>query len=512
MSKEIFFGNDFRTSILKGAEVFANTVTKTMGPFSGTVMMSRMGGLLQTKDGVTVAREINLKNPVANMGCQVLKEACIKVNDEAGDGTTTTACLTHALLKEGHKLIVAGHDPVTLQREMQVASEKVITALWNNAFPVEKEEELHSVAMISCNGDIEVADVLTEACLAVGKDGTVVIEEGNSMGIEMDFKEGFELDCGAISSYFMDNKLEKKLVSPLVAVVPKVITSMKDVFSMLEESSQFPQNELLLICYGLEGEALKFMTTNHVKGVCTSMPINIAGVSLRRAEYMKDIAALCGCEVLEEDQYDITKFNTEWFGSCVEVFVQNKKTVFTAFEEAEESIDKRCRELETDLASAISDYDRDNIQQRISKLKGGFCLVSVGGATEAAMKEKRARIEDALGAVQSALRTGIVAGGGASYLWASQVLSDEGGEGLLKRALRKPMETIVGNGNQNGDYAVEMLLREGENCWSGWNVRKKEVMDLYHNKVIDPLLVAEKVVESSISVAGTMLTAEAGIV
>ena len=254
------------------------------------------------------------------------------------------------------------------------------------------------------------------------------------------------------------------------------------------------------------------MTTNHVKGVCTSMPINIAGVSLRRAEYMKDIAALCGCEVLEEDQYDITKFNTEWFGSCVEVFVQNKKTVFTAFEEAEESIDKRCRELETDLASAISDYDRDNIQQRISKLKGGFCLVSVGGATEAAMKEKRARIEDALGAVQSALRTGIVAGGGASYLWASQVLSDEGGEGLLKRALRKPMETIVGNGNQNGDYAVEMLLREGENCWSGWNVRKKEVMDLYHNKVIDPLLVAEKVVESSISVAGTMLTAEAGIV
>lgn len=512
MSKEIYFGSDFRSHIMQGAERFATTVTKTMGPFSGTVMMNRMGGLLQTKDGVTVAREINLKHPVANMGCQVLKEACVKVNDEAGDGTTSTACLTNAILKEGHKLITAGFDPVTIQRELQAASEKVIKNLWENAFPVEQESELHSVAMISCNGDIEVADVLTEACLAVGKDGTVVIEEGNSMGIEMDFKEGFELSCGAISSHFLNGGLEKKLVSPLVAVVPKVITSMKDVHSMLEESSQFPQNDLLLICYGVEGEALKFLTTNHVKGVCSSMPINIAGVSLRRAEYMKDIAALCGCEVLEGEQYDLTKFNTDWFGSCLEVLVQEKKTVFTAFDEAEATIEKRVTELQNDMASSVSDYDRDDIQQRISKLKGGFCLVSVGGHTELAMKEKRARIEDALGAVQSALKTGIVAGGGASYLWASQVLSDDGGEGILKRALRKPMETIVGNAGENGDFAVEMLLRDGENCWSGWNVRKKAVMDLYANKVIDPLLVAEKVVESAVSVAGVMLTAEAGIV
>ena len=511
MSKEIFFGNDFRTQILKGAEIFSTTVTKTMGPFSGTVMMTRMGGLLQTKDGVTVAREINLKHPVANMGCQVLKEACIKVNDEAGDGTTTTACLTNAILKEAHKLIVAGYDPVTLQRELLAAMETVVKELWQNAFPVEEEAEVHSVAMISCNGDLEVADALTEACLAVGKDGTVVIEEGNSLGIEIDFKEGFELNCGAVSSYFLEG-IERKLVSPLVAIVPKVITSMKDVYSMLEESSQFPNNELLLICYGLEGEALKFMTTNHVKGVCKSMPINIAGVSLRRAEYMKDIAALCGCEVLEEDQYDITKFNTEWFGSCLEVFVQEKKTVFTSFEEAEESIEKRCRELQTEMGSAVSDYDRDNITKRISKLKGGFCLVSVGGFTESAMKEKRARIEDALGAVQSALRSGIVAGGGSSYLWASRVLNDEGGEGILKRALRKPLETIVRNANQNGDFAVEMLLLNGENEWSGWDVRGKKVIDLYKSKIIDPLLVAEKVVESACSVAGIMLTAEAGIV
>jgi chaperonin GroEL len=512
MSKEIYFGDDFRTQILKGAEIFAKTVTRTMGPFSGTVMMNRMGGLLQTKDGVTVAREIHLPDPVANMGCQVLKEACIKVNDEAGDGTTTTACLTNAILREAHKMVAAGHCPMKLQRELLDAMKKVVDVLWENAYPVEEESELHSVAMISCNGDREVADVLTEACLAVGKDGTVVIEEGNGLGIDMDFKEGFEISCGAVSRHFMNDALEKKLVSPLVAVVPKVITSMKDVFSMLEESSQFPQNELLLICYGLEGEALKFMTTNHVKGVCTSMPINIAGVSLRRAEYMKDIAALCGCAVLEEDQYDITKFNTEWFGSCMEVLVQEKNTVFTAFDEAEDTIEKRVTELQNDMASAISDYDRDDITKRISKLKGGFCLVSVGGHTELAMKEKRARIEDALGAVQSALKTGIVAGGGASYLWASQVLSDKGGEGVLKRALRKPMQTIIENASENGDFAVEMLLRDGVDVWHGWDARKKEVVNLYERKIIDPLLVAEKAVESSVSVAALMITAEAGIV
>ena len=512
MSKEIFFGNDFRTQILKGAEIFASTVTKTMGPYSGTVMMNRMGGLLQTKDGVTVAREVNLKQPVANMGCQVLKEACIKVNDEAGDGTTTTACLSNAILREAHKLIVAGYDPMTLQRQMSVGAAKVADALYANAFPVEEEHELHSVAMVSCNGDLEIADVLTEACLAVGKDGTVVIEEGTSIGIDMDFKEGFELNCGAVSSHFLNGGFERKLISPLVAVVPKVISSMKDVHSMLEESSQFPQNELLLLCYGVQGEALKFLATNHVKGVCSSMSVNIAGVSLRRGEYMKDLAALCGCSVLEEDQYDLTKFDPSWFGSCLEVLVQEKKTVFSSFEEAEESIDKRCQELGRDIASAISDYDRDNIQQRISKLKGGFCLVSVGGHTESAMKEKRARIEDALGAVQSALRSGIVAGGGACYLWASLDLSDEGGEGILKRALRKPMETIVGNARQNGDYAVETLLRDGGNAWHGWDIRQKTVIDLYQSKIIDPLLVALKVVESSVSVAGTLLMAEAGIV
>ena len=516
MSKDIVFGDEFRKGIIEGAAVFAKTVTSTMGPRSGTVMINRMGGLLQTKDGVTVAREINLKQPVMNMGCQILKEACIKVNDEAGDGTTTTACLTNALLLEANRLVVAGVPPIKLQRELQAAMIKVRDCLIEDSFAVEEEEELKAVANISCNGDEEVAEVLTEACLAVGKDGLVVIEEGNSMGIEMEFKEGLELNCGAVSSYFLNGKTERKLVSPLVAVVPKVITSMKDVYSMLEESSQFPQNELLLICYGVEGEALKFLVQNHVKNVCHSMPINVAGVSLKRAEYLKDIAAFCGCEVLEEDRFDIQKFDTEWFGSCLEILVQDKRSVFQPFDEAEDTINARCVQLENELNRAVSDYDRDNIQQRISKLKGGFCLVKVGGITEASMKEKRARIEDALGAVQSALRSGIVAGGGTAYLMASRVLSDRGGEGILKRALQKPMQTIVDNAHQDGRYVVRTLLdrfASGENSnWVGWDLKEQKQIDMYENKIIDPLWVALKAVESSVSVASTLIMAEAGIV
>ena len=268
--------------------------------------------------------------------------------------------------------------------ELLAAMNTVVKELWQNAYPVEEEAEVHSVAMISCNGDLEVADALTEACLAVGKDGTVVIEEGNSLGIEIDFKEGFELNCGAVSSHFLDG-IERKLVSPLVAIVPKVITSMKDVYSMLEESSQFPNNELLLICYGLEGEALKFMATNHVKGVCKSMPINIAGVSLRRAEYMKDIAALCGCEVLEEGQYDSRSLIRNGLGRVWRSLFKTRKRSsppLTNPKKVSKSVVVSCKPKWEILA----DYDRDNILNL--KTERWLLLVSVGGVTESAMKEK----------------------------------------------------------------------------------------------------------------------------
>ena len=512
MSKEIYFGSDLRKRILAGAQIFAKTITKTYGPRSGTVMMNRMGGLLQTKDGVTVARELHLKDPVQDMGCQILKEACIKVNDMVGDGTTTTACITSALVEEANKLVVAGHCPMQMSREIQEAGNKAAEIIQSFALPVEEENELYRVALISCNGDREVAKALTEASLAVGKHGTVAIEDGVSLGIELDFKEGMEINKGAASSYFIDG-IERKLVSPLVAVIPKDLVSAEDVTSVLEESSQWPDNDLLIVCKSISGQALQTMVVNHTKGIVRSCAISVSGASLRQNDILADIAAICGCNVLENEQgYDHRNFDPEWFGSCMEINVQEKKSTFMAFEEAQESIQKRISEIQGDMQSSKSDYDRDRYQERIAKLSDGFCLVRVGGHTEAAMKEKRARIEDALGAVQSALRSGIVAGGGSIYLHTSMLLSDKGGEGILKRALKKPLRTLIRNAQQEDGYVCRYLEENSESHWSGWDVYNEKMVDMYEIGVIDPLEVAVEAVQTSVSIGALLITTECAIV
>ena len=255
------------------------------------------------------------------------------------------------------------------------------------------------------------------------------------------------------------------------------------------------------------------MVVNHTKGVVRSCAVSVAGSSLRQTDVLADIAAVCGCEVLNQDQgYNTKDFNPEWFGSCAEVLVQEKKTVFMSFEEAQESIQKRIREIQNDMQSSKSDYDRDRYQERIAKLSDGFCLVKVGGHTEAAMKEKRARIEDALGAVQSALRSGIVAGGGCSYLYASLCLGDEGAEGILKRALRAPFRTIVKNAQQEDGYVYKNLLEKHENVWEGWDLYNEEIVNMYSIGVFDPLEVAEQAVLNAVSVASLLMTAECAIV
>lgn len=513
MSKDIYFGSDMRSRILKGALLFSKTITKTYGPRSGTVMMNRMGGLLQTKDGVTVARELHLKDPVENMGCQVLKEACVNVNDEVGDGTTTTACIASAIIQEAHKLVIAGYDPMQISRDLKTASKKVIEEIQNNALPVEEESELLHVALISCNNDRQVAEALTEASLAVGKNGTVAIEDGDSLGIELEFREGLDINKGAASRYFIDG-IERKMISPLVAVIPKDLVAADDVTSVLEESSQWPDNDLLLICKSISGQALQTMVVNHTKGVVRSCAVSIAGSSLRQNDILEDIAAVCGCEVLNQDQGYYTKqFNPEWFGSCAEVLVQEKKTVFMAFEEAQDSIQKRIAEIQHDMLSSKSDYDNDRYQERIAKLSDGFCLVKVGGHTEAEMKEKRARIEDALGAVQSALRSGIVAGGGCSYLYASECLNNDNvAEGILKRALQAPFKTIVKNAQQEEGYVFRNLLEKHENKWQGWDLYNEKIVDMYAIGVFDPLEVAEQAITNAVSVASLLITAECAVV
>ena len=528
--RDIFFGLDNRERLLKGALTFSKAITRTMGPRSGIVIMDRMAGMLATKDGVTVARELTLKDPVENMGCSVLKEACINVNDEAGDGTTTTACLSTAILKEGHSLVVAGFEPMEMVKGLNQGAELVKEYLYSISADVDNKKSLQRVAMISSNHDKEIADTISEACLAVGKNGTVVIEDGQGLGLELDLKDGMEIDRGAVSTHFLDQQVTREISNPLVAVIPKVLTTASDVISMLEVSSQWPDNDLLVICMGIEGEALKTMLVNHTKAIVKSCGVKAHGFGHRQRDYLEDIAVFGGADVVDTTMgYDLSDFQAEWFGTFKKAYISDKKSVFMPIEEVDESLQDRVVALKSELDNCKHEYDRDKLQERIAKLQGGFAIVRVGGHSEQGIKERRARIEDTLGAVQSALREGVVPGGGTAYYSASDLLNAyaqkfEGptkqGMMLLVRALRAPMFQLAKNSETVGEVVALRInqardLEDDEDVrdWIGWDAITNEVRDLASGKmVIDPLTVSVSALMNSVSVSGLLLTCEASIV
>lgn len=503
----------------------ADTVAVTYGPHGRTVMLDRMAGLLTTKDGVTVAREVGLEDPIEEAGCKILREACIKVNDEAGDGTTTTAVLAAAIMREGHRLIVAGHDPNQIVRGIRKTVEGVTELIEEMATPVKGEELLHQVAMVSCNGDEEVANALTEACMAVGKDGTVVIEPSERREISLVFKEGVEYPSGPSSPSFLGTNTERTMEDPLVAVIIGVLSSAQDVIPVLEEASQFPNNELILIADSIEAEALATISMNDRQGVVRCVPFGGSGLGLQRRGPMEDIAALAGATIADKSLgNDHRQFQAEWFGSFRHAAITMSKAVFTAHDEAHDGVQARIEKLKDEMASSVHEYDRDKLRERIAKLQGGMCILKVGGDTEAEIKERRARIEDALGAVQSALRHGVVPGGGTPYLWASTFveLCDElegdeavGGK-ILLHALEAPLHRLASNAFKKADGVVDKvrdgLLSVDNPPTFGWDGRQDVYRDLLeHPMVIDPLLVTLCALRSAVSVATTLLTAEASI-
>lgn len=522
--KQVVIGLPARKSLLSGALCLADTVAVTYGPHGRTVMLDRMAGLLTTKDGVTVAREIGLEDAIEDAGCKILREACIKVNDEAGDGTTTTAVLAAAILREGHRLIVAGHDPNQIVRGIRKAAEAVSELVESIAVPVKGEELLRQVAMVSCNGDEEVANALTEACMAVGKDGTVVIEPSERREITLVFKEGVEYPSGPSSPSFIGTDTERTMEDPLVAVIVGVLSSALDVIPVLEEASQFPRNELILIADSIEAEALATISMNDRQGVVRCVPFGGSGLGLQRRGPMEDIAALAGATLADKSVgNDHRAFSSEWFGSFRHAAITASKAVFTAHEEAHDGVQARIEKLKDEMASSVHEYDRDKLRERIAKLQGGMCILKVGGDTEAEIKERRARIEDALGAVQSALRHGVVPGGGSAYLWAStfdsvcdELDGDErvGGKVLL-RALEAPLHRLASNAFKKADAVVENvtdLMLTNNQPWAGWDGRQ----DVYRSfredpMVIDPVLVTTSALRAAVSVASTLLTVEASI-
>jgi len=524
----ILYGAENRRRLLLGTQLFAKTVCVTYGPQGRNVILDRAAGMLVTKDGVTVAREIDLADPVANMACQALKEACIKVNNEAGDGTTTAACVAAAILREGCKLVAGGHNPVHMARGIQLAAQAAVAVVYDDmAHPIQTQAQLEKVALIASNGDAEVSANMAEAVMAVGKNGTVSIEDGSGVETVLIFKEGMEIDRGAASMHFLKDGIERVFDGPIVAVLGGTLSTVDDVLDLCEEATTFGGRPLVVFCENIQGEALKTMilndssTDHNFEFVAIVSPGNFD----RKIDYLGDIAALAGADVVDPRKGMSWKtWNADWFGGLRSVRVQAKKTTLVAHDEASEVIQERIQTIHAQYQHTTSQFDTDRLNERLAVMEGGLCIMQIGAHTESELKEKRARVEDALGAVQAALAEGIVPGGGTAYLAAYQAIVGQcpiddievkAGWGVLADALKAPLTQLAINAGFNGEYMVEKLLdaRGPDWCsWLGWDALKDEFRDFdLDGTVIDPTRVVAAVIEAAASSASTLMTSEASV-
>lgn len=528
--RRIHNGSEARRHLLKGAQVLAKAVSVTYGPFGRTVLMDRMAGLLATKDGVTVAREIDLEHHVQNMGCQILKECCVKVNTDAGDGTTSTAIIAAALIEEGNKLATAGLDPMQIAAAFKAAAECSIDLIRGQRVSVQNQKDLEHVAMIASNGDIDVSAALAEACMAVGRDGTVAIEDGRSVGIELVFKEGMEIDRGVAAGAFLGTSgSERILEGPLVAVIGGSLTKVEDVQSVMEIASQWPQNHLLVFCEDISGDALKMAVMNDQQGVMHNVFVPSPGFHGKKKDYLKDLAALAGADFIDPEVENHQSWDADWFGGLRQATLRDRSSTLVAYEEAEEIIATRVEEIRNEMNFLTSEFDRDKCKERLAKLSGGLCIMQVGGYTEAELKERRARIEDALGAVQAALAEGVLPGAGTSYLFASEYLlnvvpeafsedpSYMAGWNAFAKALQRPLKVLAQNAGFDGPEIVQSVLdyrqtTEQDEFWCGWDAKENKIRRLSDEPAIyDPVPVFVAVLRAAASVAGMLLTVEASI-
>jgi chaperonin GroEL len=526
MPKRIDTNLDARNKLLRGAKLLAKTVGVTYGPKGRTAMLDRLAGLLATKDGVTVAREVVLADPVERMGAETLKEACTKVNEQVGDGTTTVAVVAAALLEECHRLVAAGFDPMKLAEGIKEASLRSVQIIEDMALRVDSQDLLERVASVASNGDEEVAKALAEACLAVGNDGTISVQDGVSVGIVLEYKDGMEIDKGAVSPGFLRESggVERLIEGPLVAVFGAPLREVEDVQQVLEVSSQWPQNDLVVFAESVEGKALTTMLVNDAQDVVRSVAVKGPGFGSKQESYLRDIAALTGATFIDPTLFDFRKqFDPDWFGSLRKITIKQRLSVLEAYDEAQETIRERIGELRREQRNLTSDYDRDQHAERIAKLAGGLCIMRVGGPTEIALKERRGRVEDALGSVRGALEEGVVPGAGSAYLTVAEGLLDESkdlGWKALAKALKAPLAVIAENAGHDGRAVAwkACSVREsyGEDpigrCWIGWDANLGDFRDLRQEPpVVDPAPVAKVVILSAASVAATLLTSEISI-
>ena len=516
-AKDVQFGNEVRQKMVNGVNVLANAVRVTLGPKGRNVVLDRaFGGPHITKDGVSVAKEIELKDKFENMGAQMVKEVASKTNDVAGDGTTTATVLAQAIVAEGMKYVTAGMNPTDLKRGIDKAVAALVDELKNIAKPCDTSKEIAQVGSISANSDEQVGAIIAEAMEKVGKEGVITVEDGKSLENELDVVEGMQFDRGYLSPYFI-NDAEKQIAAldnPFVLLFDKKISNIRDLLPVLEQVAK-ASRPLLIIAEDVEGEALATLVVNNIRGILKTVAVKAPGFGDRRKAMLQDIAILTGGTVIaEEVGLSLEKATLEDLGQAKRIEIgKENTTIIDGFGDAAQ-IEARVAEIRQQIETATSDYDKEKLQERVAKLAGGVAVIKVGAATEVEMKEKKDRVEDALHATRAAVEEGVVAGGGVALLRARAALENlhtgnadqDAGVQIVLRAIESPLRQIVANAGGEPSVVVNKVL-EGKGNY-GYNAGSGEYGDMIEMGVLDPAKVTRSALQHAASIAGLMLTTD----
>jgi len=519
MAKEIFFSDKARNGLYSGVKQLADTVKVTMGPRGRNVLIQKSFGAPSiTKDGVSVAREIELEDTLENMGAQLVKEVASNTADEAGDGTTTATVLAHSIFKEGLKNITAGANPIEVKRGMDKASALIIDELKKGAKEVKDKKEIAQVATISANSDSKIGDLIAEAMERVGKDGVITVEEAKGINDELEVVEGMQFDRGYLSPYFVTNseKMTTELDNPLILITESKISSLKDLIHILEQTQQ-TNRPLLIIADDVEGEALATLVLNRLKGILNIAAVKAPGFGDRKKEMLKDIAILTGGTVITEELgLTLEKATIDQLGQAARVVIDKDNTTIVNGKGDKEAVEARVSEIKTQIEHTTSEYDKEKLQERLAKLSGGVAVIKVGAATETEMKEKKDRVDDALSATKAAVDEGIVIGGGAALVKAGNNVSidlegdEKIGAEIILRAIKAPIKQIAENAGFDSGVVADKVSHS-ENVNDGFNAATGEYVDMFEAGIIDPLKVERVALQNAVSVASLLLTTEATV-
>jgi chaperonin GroEL len=518
-AKDVKFSADARAKLLRGVDILADAVKVTLGPKGRNVVLEKSFGAPRiTKDGVTVAKEIELTDKFENMGAQMLREVASKTSDEAGDGTTTATVLAQAIVREGTKAVAAGMNPMDLKRGIDLAVTAVVGELKAHSRSIKTNAEISQIGTISANGETEIGNMIAQAMEKVGKEGVITVEEAKSLTSELEVVEGMQFDRGYTSPYFITNaeKMSCELENPLILIHEKKLSSLQPLLPVLEAVVQAGK-PILLIAEDVEGEALATLVVNKLRGGLKVAAVKAPGFGDRRKAMLEDIAILTGGQVISEDLgIKLENVNLEMLGRAKKVMISKEETTIVEGAGKKADIQGRCNQIRAQIEETTSDYDREKLQERLAKLAGGVAVIRVGGATETEVKERKDRVEDAMHATRAAVEEGIVAGGGVALLYAAKSLDalkpangdQKVGIDIVRRALQMPCRQIAENSGHDGAVVVGKLVEKGDTDW-GFDAQNENYVDMFKAGIIDPTKVVRTALQDAASVAGLLVTTEA---